>query len=83
MYTLTVLLVTVGITTGKGGYFDTPKATGVRGQGFFGDTMVITRRGASTTPSTGLVITTGKGGQLDTPRAMGVRGQGFLVVRQE
>ena len=31
MYPLTVLLVTVGTTTGKGEEFDTPRATGVRG----------------------------------------------------
>ena len=32
---MTVLRVTVVITTGKGEELDTPRATGVRGQGFF------------------------------------------------
>ena len=31
MQPLNILLVTVGITTGKGEEFDTPRATGVRG----------------------------------------------------
>ena len=42
MYPLTVLQVTVGVKTGKGGELDTPRATDVRGYVFFCRTSVIT-----------------------------------------